>query len=118
MGNEPKVLTRDYVSPRWSMELLDCSMPMSFDTYSRCSFGCLYCFSFFQKSHSVNGYLEGRVRSVNPEKVINMFENIRAGRFGKLNKTESQFVPYVLDGRIMQWAALLTSLTSTSGATA
>lgn len=106
MGNEPKVLTKDYVSPRWSMEILDCSMPMSFDTYSRCSYGCLYCFSFFQKSHSVNGYLEGRVRSVNPEKVINLFENIRAGRFGKLHKTESQFVPYVLDGRIMQWGGL------------
>lgn len=32
-----------YNSPRWSAELPDCSMPMTFDTYSRCSADCLYC---------------------------------------------------------------------------
>ena len=72
-------LKKNYTSPRWSMELLDCSMPMSFDTYSRCSYGCLYCFSFFQKSHTVEGYLDGKVRSVNPDKVIHLFECIQGG---------------------------------------
>ena len=88
------------------MELLDCSMPMSFDTYSRCSYGCLYCFSFFQKSHTVEGYLDGKVRSVNPDKVIHLFECIRGGVFDRLNSTEKQFIPYVRDGRIMQWGGL------------
>jgi DNA repair photolyase len=39
-----------YGSPRWSNEFLDCAMPMTFDTYSHCGFGCLYCFSLFQKT--------------------------------------------------------------------
>ena len=43
-------LKQNYTSPRWSMEIPDCSMPMSMDTYSRCSYNCLYCFSFFQKA--------------------------------------------------------------------
>ena len=38
-----------YNSPRWSNEVADCSMPMTFDTYSNCSYGCLYCFSQFQR---------------------------------------------------------------------
>lgn len=29
-----------YSSPRWSWEILDCAMPMTFDTYSNCSFQC------------------------------------------------------------------------------
>lgn len=61
-------LKQNYTSPRWSMEIPDCSMPMSMDTYSRCSYNCLYCFSFFQKSHTTKGYLTGQPRSVNPEK--------------------------------------------------
>ena len=57
----------------YPQEILDCSMPMSFDTYSVCSYNCLYCFSFFQKSHCVRGYNEKEVRSVDPEKVKNIF---------------------------------------------
>lgn len=68
-------LKKDYLSPRWSGEICDCSMPMTFDTYSTCSFNCLYCFAYFQKSHNVIGYKdhldlkERQVRSVDPEKV-------------------------------------------------
>ena len=39
-----------YNSPRWSYECLDCAMPMTLDTYNKCSFNCLYCFSWFQKT--------------------------------------------------------------------
>lgn len=99
-------LKKNYSSPRWSMELLDCSMPMSFDTYSRCSYNCQYCFSFFQKSHVLDGYLTGKVRSVNPTRVIKLFDAIRNGDFNRLNSTEKQFIPYVQDGRIMQWGGL------------
>ena len=34
-------LKRNYTSPRWSMEIPDCSMPMTFDTYSRCAYNCM-----------------------------------------------------------------------------
>lgn len=111
-------LKQNYTSPRWSMEIPDCSMPMTFDTYSRCSYNCLYCFSFFQKSHTVKGYLEAKPRCVNPEKVIALFENAAVNNTAAANKTDVQFFPYIRDRRIMQWAASRTSSTSTSAGTA
>jgi DNA repair photolyase len=42
----------DYQSPRISSEIMDCSMPMTFDQYSNCSLGCLYCFASFFKSNN------------------------------------------------------------------
>lgn len=62
------------------MEIPDCSMPMTFDTYSKCAYNCLYCFAFFQKSHTLKGYNSRKnagqieIRSVDPKKVIDLFE--------------------------------------------
>ena len=81
-------------------------MPMSMDTYSRCSYNCLYCFSFFQKSHTTKGYLTGQPRSVNPEKVIALFENAAVNNTAAANKTDVQFFKYIQDRRIMQWGGL------------
>ena len=108
MGDGTEVLrpAEDYASPRWSAEILDCSMPMSFDTYSRCAYNCQYCFSYFQKSHTTDGYVEGRVRCVNTRKVISLFENILSGDHDKLTQGQQQFIPYVQDRRIMQWGGL------------
>ena len=36
-----------YGSPRISSEVLECSLPLTFDQYSICGFGCCYCFSQF-----------------------------------------------------------------------
>ena len=47
--DKEKDIKHNYGSPRWTNEIADCSMPMTFDTYSNCSFGCLYCFSQFQR---------------------------------------------------------------------
>ena len=99
-------LKRNYGSPRWSMEIVDCSMPMTFDTYSRCAYNCMYCFSYFQKSHTVKGYTEGIVRCVNPEKVINLFECARTNNTEGVNATERQFFPYIQAGKKMQWGGL------------
>lgn len=99
-------LKQNYTSPRWSMEIPDCSMPMSMDTYSRCSYNCLYCFSFFQKSHTTKGYLTGQPRSANPEKVIALFENAAVNNTAAANKTDVQFFKYIQDRRIMQWGGL------------
>jgi DNA repair photolyase len=41
-----------YSSPRISSEIMDCSMPMTFDQYSYCSLGCQYCFAYFFKSNN------------------------------------------------------------------
>ena len=41
-----------YGSPRISSELPDCSMPMTFDSYSFCSLGCTFCFAYFFKSNN------------------------------------------------------------------
>ena len=72
-----------YQSPRWSNEIADCSMPMTFDTYSNCSFNCLYCFSQFQRNNGVAGeaYRAKIARPVNVEKVKKLF----------LDPTGSQF---------------------------
>lgn len=99
-------LSLGYQSPRWTAEILDCSMPMTFDTYSACSYNCMYCFAFFQKAHNVKDYQSESVRCVNAEKVIRMFKNILAGNFSLLNKTEQQFAPYVLSRKLMQWGAM------------
>jgi len=102
-----KELKQNYASPRWSMEIVDCSMPMSFDTYSKCAFNCLYCFAYFQKSHSMNGYIGKELpRSVNPKKVIDLFEKAFRNDRANASKVELQFFPYIQNRRIMQWGGL------------
>ena len=86
-----------YESPRWSGEILDCSMPMTFDTYSVCSYNCLYCFSYFQRSVSTAGsYLERNVKHVNVKKVKDMF----------LKPSSTQFGHYIKNKYTMQWGGL------------
>jgi DNA repair photolyase len=87
-----------YNSPRWSGEILDCSMPMTFDTYSACSYRCIYCFSFFQRSigGAKRRYLTQGALSVNPDKVRRIFTE----------PNSSGFWPYVADRKVMQWGGL------------
>ena len=92
-----------YNSPRWTNELLDCSMPMTFDTYSACSYNCLYCFAFFQKSHSLgkkegesSNYQKNEVRPVNTEKIKAMFDPDYKGQFGS----------YIKNRFVMQWGGM------------
>jgi DNA repair photolyase len=87
-----------YASPRWTGEILDCSMPMTFDTYSVCSYNCLYCFSFFQRSigNTKNNYLERNVRHVNINKIKEMFKNPEKSQFGE----------YIKNKYTMQWGGL------------
>lgn len=97
----------NYGSPRWSMEIPDCSMPMTMDTYSKCAYNCLYCFAFFQKSHTLDGYIGGEgIRCVNPEKVIHLFESAARNDTAAVTKNDLQFFPYIQNRRIMQWGGL------------
>lgn len=89
-----------YQSPRWTNEIADCSMPMTFDTYSNCSFGCLYCFSQFQRAigNGKENYLQKSVENVNPKKIKQMFTDP--------DQYAGQFATYIKQRRVMQWGGL------------
>lgn len=75
-------------------------MPMTFDTYNNCAFGCMYCFSQFQRA--IGGgkehYLGKDVLSVNPEHIKRMFS--------EPDKYGGQFAEYIKQRRVMQWGGL------------
>jgi len=87
-----------YQSPRWSQEITDCSMPMSFDTYSNCGFSCLYCFSQFQRAlgRAKENYLARKHKAVSVNKIKKMFTEPES----------SQFVDFVKQRKVMQWGGL------------
>ena len=99
-----------YSSPRWSQEILDCSMPMTMDTYNKCSYNCLYCFSYFQKSHTLGkgGSISGKqdyqagtdLTWVDPEKIKRIFNMESETIYDK------QFQEYIKERRVMQWGGL------------
>lgn len=96
--SESKKIKQNYGSPRWSGEIADCTMPMTFDTYSNCSFGCVYCFSQYQRGigGAKEHYLNKECTSVNPEKVKKIFTDPSSSQFGE----------YVRTRRVFQWGGL------------
>jgi DNA repair photolyase len=62
-----------YQSPRLSGEIYDCSMPVTLDTYSGCSYGCLYCFSNFQREIGPGAKSLGTLKTINAETVKRIF---------------------------------------------
>ena len=89
-----------YQSPRWTAEIADCSMPMTFDTYSNCSFGCTYCFSQYQRGigGAKEAYLKKEVHPVNVKRIKAMFTDP--------DKHAGQFAEYIKQRRVMQWGGL------------
>lgn len=89
-----------YQSPRWTAEIADCSMPMTFDTYSNCSFGCMYCFSQYQRGigGAKEHYLAKEVNHVSVDKIKKMFTDP--------NNHAGQFAEYIKQRRVMQWGGL------------
>lgn len=87
-----------YQSPRWTNEVADCSMPMTFDTYSNCSFGCRYCFAQFQRAlgGAKEAYLSKEVKWVDIRKIKQMF----------LEPDSTQFGPYIKARKVMQWGGM------------
>lgn len=88
-----------YQSPRWTGEIADCTLPLTFDTYSNCSFGCVYCFSQYQRaiSGAKEDYLSKNVKAVNPEKIKKIFSG---------ENKKSQFYKYIQTKRPIQWGGL------------
>lgn len=62
-------------TPRITYEFPDCSMPMAFDTYNNCSFGCMYCFAQNQRGigSKKKEYLHKEVKDVSVERIKRMF---------------------------------------------
>lgn len=94
-----------YSSPRWTGEILDCSMPVTLDTYSCCSFNCLYCFSFFQKSHGrgenkKNDYQNKQVTHINTEKIKNLVNCELKTKEG------AEFEYWFKNKKVIQWGGL------------
>ena len=89
-----------YQSPRWTAEVADCSMPMTFDTYSNCSFNCIYCFSQFQRAigNGKEEYLHKQVNPVCVDKIKRMVTDP--------DKYGGQFAEYIKQRRVMQWGGL------------
>lgn len=89
-----------YASPRWSWEILDCAMPMTFDTYSNCAHQCVYCFAYFQRAvgTSADDYLHHKVKAVDVERVKRMFLDP--------DKHTRQFAWYIKRRLVLQWGGL------------
>lgn len=87
-----------YNSPRWTGEIADCSMPMTMDTYSNCSYKCKYCFSQFQRGIGAGkeDYFANKVEWVNSEKFKRIFNEPESSQFGE----------YIKQKKAMQWGGL------------
>lgn len=90
-----------YDSPRVSGEILDCSLPVTFDTYNKCSYNCLYCFSYYQKSMNNSkefvDYQKKELLSVNVEKIKKLF---------RLEEGWEYFKDHIRKGLYIQWGGL------------
>ena len=88
-----------YASPRWTGEIADCTLPLTFDTYSNCSFGCVYCFSQYQRGigDSKTAYYNKDIKAVNPEKIKKIFSG---------EDKKSQFYEFIKTKRPIQWGGL------------
>jgi len=87
-----------YSSPRWTSEFLDCSLPVTLDTYSACSYRCIYCFSFFQRSlrECKGKYTSGQYEAVDVEHIKRVFTDPSCSQFGEHIKAR----------RAIQWGGL------------
>lgn len=88
-----------YSSPRWTGEIADCSLPVTLDTYSNCAYGCVYCFSQYQRGigNAAENYYAKKVKAINPKRIKALFDG---------EKPESSFWPYLKDQRPIQYGGL------------
>lgn len=94
-----------YHSPRISYETPDCSLPLTMDTYSTCSFKCLYCFSWMERAY--NPAIKARqkrgemITKINIEKLKKLFSN-------ELKNKESRTIydVFIKNKKVIQWGGL------------
>ena len=102
--NDNMSIDQSYGSPRWTGEIADCSLPVTLDTYSNCAFGCVYCFSQYQRGigSTQEKYLQKQVSCVNVEKIKELF----AGKIENQEAGIGQFWRYIKDRRPIQYGGL------------
>lgn len=94
-------LLKDYYdSPRITGEFADCSMPMTFDQHSNCGFGCVYCFSQFQRAISTGkeNYLAKRYKKISLKRFKRYFE--------ELDNPKNKFRGIIKNRITLQWGGL------------
>jgi DNA repair photolyase len=96
------MIVGDYNSPRWTYEVPDCSMPMTFDQYNNCGYTCLYCFSANQRGLNRSGSESGKeyiakkeIKAVDVNKIKKLFTN-----------PDNDFKDYIEKRIVMQWGGL------------
>jgi DNA repair photolyase len=75
----------NYSSPRVSSEIMDCSMPMTFDQYNFCHYQCKYCFAFYFKSNNPSINKEDfHLKAVNIPELIKAISGEKKSGRGKI----------------------------------
>lgn len=88
----------EYKSPRITSEVLECSMPLTFDQYSNCGFNCAYCFSQYIRGvgPGKDNYDEKNIKAVDVEKFRDIFTL----------KKETPYSDYIRQRIPLQWGGL------------
>jgi DNA repair photolyase len=95
-----------YTSPRVSSEIADCSMPMTFDHYSYCSLGCLYCFAYFFKSNNPS-IIKRRQEQAHALKTINVETKLAAMKGKFKNRGDELFYEHFYKRKfLLHWGGL------------
>jgi len=81
---------RDYQGVRFTADGFDCALPVSFDSHSHCSYGCLYCFSDNILSHRIG---TTKYRQVGQQS-LGEIERLFAGEGGKQAARYRQALKY------------------------
>jgi DNA repair photolyase len=113
VGGVVRLVKGYYGSPRWSGEIVDCGLPVTFDQYSACGYKCVYCFSQFQRNTGgvrALRYRAGQYKAVNAAAVKRLFRGeyevpcspgeavYRSGPW--------QFGRFIKERRAIQWGGL------------
>ena len=91
----------DYRSPRISSAFPECPLPISFDTYSFCSFNCRYCLSNYTKISNPSNkdlFKKGLVHAVNTKRVIKLFN----GEY----PNNPMYKHWIKHKKVVQWGGL------------
>jgi len=93
-----KVEKEHYSSPRISSEFIDCSLPLTFDQYNYCSYGCLYCFAYYFKTNNPSLKNHLQLKSVNLDYVCSLLQ-------GKL-KEDRYYQHFISKRFVWHWGGL------------
>jgi len=87
-----------YNSPRITSEILECSMPLTFDQYSICFFNCCYCFSQYIRGTgpAKKNYDKKKIKAVDVEEIKKIFTF----------KKKAPYSDYIRKKIPMQWGGL------------